>query len=296
MVIVTKKKRATKTPKTQTQSQTVIIQQAPRRTARRGKVAPAKQVVVPQIIPQYIPQQISMSDIQNAIRSEIGKGVRLGGEALGTMRMPEMPVAIPPPAYTAPPAPVYTEPAAPAYEPMQVQSEIRSEIGKGVRLGGEALGSMRMPEMPMAIPPPVYTEPPVPAYEPPAPAYEPMQVQSEIRNEVRFNAEAPNEIRIEPELAHERRLSEEQEPEENPAKIRIGGKQKGELTKDYYLAEIMKYTPDAVLGAQTKVFGEDTISNSLVARGAFSKTLTKGKPESNMTLEKIKQILNELTT
>ena len=132
-------------------SQTVIVN-LPKRS-RRGKVAPAKQVVVPQIIPQYIPQQISMSDIQNAIRSE---------------------------------------------------------IGKGVRLGGEALGSMRMPEMPMAIPPPVYTEPPLPAYtEPPVPVYEPMRVQSEIRREVRFNAEAPNEIRIEPELAHERRLVDE---------------------------------------------------------------------------------------
>lgn len=218
-------------------SQTVIVN-LPKRS-RRGKVAPAKQVVVPQIIPQYIPQQLSMSDIQNVIRSE---------------------------------------------------------IGKGVRLGGEALGSMRMPEIPMAIPPPAYTEPPVPAYEPPAPAYEPMQVQSEIRREVRFNAEAPNEIRIEPELAHERRLVEEQEPEEIPAKIRIGGKQKGELTKDYYLAEIMKYTPDAVLAAQTKVFGKDTIPNSLVARGAFSKTLTEGKPDSNMTLKKIKEILNVLTT
>lgn len=83
---------------------------------------------------------------------------------------------------------------------------------------------------------------------------------------------------------------------EIPASVRIGGKQKGELTKDFYLEEIMKYTPDAVLAAQKKVFGKDNVPNSLTAKGKFSKTLVQGKPDTNMTLGKIKEILNLLRT
>lgn len=270
-------------------TQKVIVNVGSRTRRSRGTTT-KKTVITPQYIPQYIPQQpqVSLADIQNLIRNEMTSGIRMGGEVLGSMRMPER---------------VSVATSASPERPSVAEAETMTVPRIRVMKEAETSATPLTREAETMIRPTVPTKP--------------IDIRTFFKipeKTVKFTDIAPTPEASTsgtmpdiPEMAGSMRMDEEppvieQVPAEEPKGKEKEAPKKREVVKTELIVDLAtRFTPEQVYMAQTKLFGEKPKAKlAKFSKGNYtwSKSILERIPGANIptqfNVEELKEILDTI--